>query len=97
MKIDKTQITFAVKTGEVILGAQQVCKSLMRGNPKLVILAANCPTQLREKISYYGMLAEVPVHISEHDGIDLGSLAAKPFSIAVMAVMNQGDSDILNN
>jgi len=49
----------------------------------------------KAEIEYYAMLTKTPAHLFEGSNIDLGSVCGKYFRCSVMAIVDQGDSDIL--
>ncbi len=88
-------IATTVKTGKVIFGADNAVKSVKMGRAKLVLLAANCPENIREDVEYYSKLSAIPVIIYNGTSIDLGAVCGKPFIVSALTVRDPGDSDIL--
>ncbi len=84
-----------LKTGTYIIGSKQTIKALKTGKAKMVIIAENAPPLLKKKALYYAKLGGVPVYIYKGTSQDLGLLAGKPFKIAMMAVIDEGTSRIL--
>lgn len=95
VEVDKS-IRLAVKTGKVTLGSNRAIEDVKKGLPKLVILASNCPVEIRESLMYYCKLAEIPVYVFSGSSWELGSVCNKPFMVSTIAVIEAGDSDILN-
>ena len=85
----------AVKTGKVMFGAGNSLKSVKVGRARLILLASNCPKEVREDIEHFGKLSEIPVVIYNGSSIDLGAACGKPFVVSVLTVREPGDSDIL--
>jgi large subunit ribosomal protein L30e len=92
--VDKA-IGTAVKTGKVVLGANEAVKNAQSGKAKLIVIAANCPTNARGDIEYYGRLSGVTVVVYKGTSIDLGMACGKPFMVSALSVKEPGDSDIL--
>lgn len=90
----KTALTTAIKTGKVLLGTNRTEKVLLTGNPKLVILSNECKE--REKIKYFCKLANVECKILDIPTLSLGALCGKPFPVSALAIINPGDSNILD-
>ncbi len=88
-------IATTVKTGKVLFGANNAVKSVRTGRTKLILLAANCPKQVRREIEYYSKLSSIPVVIYNGTSIDLGAACGKPFMVSALTVRDPGDSDIL--
>ena len=84
-----------VKTGKVLFGAGSALKSVKAGRARLILLASNCPQDVRGDIEHFGGLSEVPVVIYNGSSIDLGAACGKPFMVSALTVREPGDSDIL--
>ena len=82
-----------IATGKVLIGADQTFKAVERGEAKLVILASNSPED--EKIRAAATGKRVPVYRFEGMGTQLGPACGKPFAISAIAVLDAGDSDVL--
>ncbi len=92
--VDKA-IATVVKTGKVVFGANEALRSAQSGKARLILLASNSPTKLREEIEYYGKLSKVPIVAYRGNGNDLGIVCGKRFAIATLTVKEPGDSEIL--
>ena len=92
--IDKA-IATAVKTGKVEFGAKSAIKNAKLGKAKLIILASNCPKNIRADIEYYSKLSKVPIYIYKGTGIDLAVVCGKPFVVSALSIREPGDSEIL--
>jgi large subunit ribosomal protein L30e len=85
----------AVKTGKVLLGAKKAVESAKLGRAKLIVVAANCPRNTIEELTYYSKLSGVTVSIYKGTSIDLGVVCGKPYAVSALTVREPGDSDIL--
>ncbi|RLI21980.1 50S ribosomal protein L30e [Candidatus Bathyarchaeota archaeon] len=94
MDIEKA-IATAVKTGKVEFGAKNAIKNAKLGRAKLIILASNCPKDIRADIEYYSKLSKVPIYIYKGTGIDLATVCGKPFIVSALSIRDPGDSEIL--
>ena len=92
--IDKA-IATAVKTGKVSFGANAAIQSAKTGKAKMIILAANCPKDIKEQIEYYGKLSKVPVMTYKGASMDLAAVCNKLFIISALTIRETGDSEIL--
>ena len=88
-------IATTVKTGKVMLGANNAVKNAKLGRGKLIVLASNCPRNVVDDVSYYSKLSSVPVLIYKGSSIDLGMVCGKPYIVSALTVREPGDSDIL--
>lgn len=82
-----------VSTGKVHLGAHQAQKSIETGKARLVIIAQNFPE--RDDLLKVAKTKNVPVHEYGGLGTELGPACGKPFAVSVVAVLDAGESDIL--
>lgn len=95
MKDLKQEIETTIKTGKVFFGAKEVIWALLNGNPKFIILSANCPNNILDKVKYYALLSKTPFLILEKNSQDLGIICGKSFSVSSLAIMDEGESSIL--
>ncbi len=90
INVDKSLIK-AVKTGKVIVGANRTVDAAADGSAKMVVLASNCPEEIKTRVQ----ATNVPVLEYEGTSVELGPACGKPFTIAAMAILDVGESDIL--
>ncbi|AEG17280.1 MAG: 50S ribosomal protein L30e [Methanobacterium paludis] len=88
-------IRVAVDTGSVTLGSDKSIQALKLGKGKLVIIAKNCPKDIKEDIEHYSKLSEVPVYSYDGTSVELGSVCGRPFTVATLIIKDPGDSAIL--
>ena len=94
MDVDKA-IATAVKTGKVSFGANAALQNAKTGKAKLIILAANCPKDIKEQVEYYGKISKVPVMTYKGASMDLAMVCNKLFIISALSIRETGDSEIL--
>jgi len=95
MKVDlEKALRKALKTGKVYLGSKRTIKALKRGEAKMVIVATNCPKEIRGKIDKVNKNM-VPVLVYNGTNMELGAICGKPFSVAALAIIEAGESEIL--
>jgi large subunit ribosomal protein L30e len=84
------EIRKAIETGAVRLGVDQTKKAVREGSAKMVILSTNCPDEF--------LMNQSETKTLRFDGTnaDLGSACGKPFSISALAVIEPGESDVLD-
>jgi len=92
--IDKA-IAAVVKTGKVSFGTNAAIQSAKTGKAKMIVLAANCPKDIKEDIEYYGKLSKVPIMAYKGASMDLAEVCNKPFIISALTIRETGDSEIL--
>jgi len=88
-------ILSAVKTGKVSFGANAALQNAKSGKAKMILLAANCPKDIKDEIEYNCNLSNVPVMTFKGTSIDLATVCNKPFVISALSIRETGDSDIL--
>ena len=74
-----------------MLGSNRTVEVGSSGQAKLIIYAVDCPMDVRIQLESM----DVPVYGFEGMGKDLGSACGKPFSVATLAVIEPGDSEIM--
>ena len=94
MDVDKA-IATAVKTGKVSFGANAALQNAKTGKAKLIILAANCPKDIKERVEHYGKISKVPVMTYKGASMDLAMVCNKLFIISALSIRETGDSEIL--
>jgi large subunit ribosomal protein L30e len=92
--VDKA-IATAVKTGKVSFGANTALQNAKTGKAKMIVLAANCPKDIKEQVEYYGKLSKVPVMTYRGTSMDLAAVCNKLFIISALSIRETGDSEIL--
>ncbi len=88
-------IATAVKTGKVSFGTNTALHNAKTGKAKMIVLAANCPKDIKEQIEYYGRISKVPIMTYKGTSIDLAAVCNKLFIISALSVKETGDSEIL--
>ena len=92
--IDKA-IASAVKTGKVSFGANSALQNAKTGKAKMIILASNCPKDIKDQIESYGKISKVPVITYKGGSMDLAEVSGKLFIISALSIRESGDSEIL--
>jgi large subunit ribosomal protein L30e len=81
----------SMRTGKVLLGSNRTIDAGLSGQAKLIIYAADCPHEVRMQLDS----VDLPVYGYQGMGKDLGSACGKPFSVAALAIIEPGDSEIM--
>lgn len=78
------------KTGKVLFGISQAKQAIEKKEGKLIVIASNCPDQ--------DIKIQKSVPVIEFSGTnrELGAACGKPFSVAVVTIIEAGDSQILS-
>ena len=94
MDVNKA-IRLAVDTGKVEFGRRNSIRNALSGKARLVIIARNCPKSFRENVLNYSKTSGVNVYNFSGSSLELGSLCGKPFPVAMMSIIDQGNSNVL--
>ncbi|TRO49354.1 50S ribosomal protein L30e [Candidatus Bathyarchaeota archaeon] len=90
-----TSIATAVKTGRVSFGSKKALQAAKNGKAKIIVLASNCPKEIKEQIEYYGEISKVPIIIYQGDAMDMAENCNRLFVISALTIRETGDSEIL--
>lgn len=90
-------LKLCTKTGKVLIGEKAILKHLGQDTLKLIVVANNCPDMTLKHISKFAKLNPVPVPLYKFpsSSIELGTACGKPFMVATLGVVDEGNSDIL--
>ena len=80
----------AVQTGKVAIGVKSVRYALRTKKAKLIVVATNCPE------AFLAAEGGVRVHTFAGTNAELGAACGKPFSVAALAILEPGESNILS-
>jgi len=94
MDINKA-IRLAVDTGKVEFGTRSTVRNTLNGKAKLIIIARNCPKKFKDDVLNYSKTSGINIYQFSGNSLELGSLCGKPFPIAIMSIIDQGNSNIL--
>jgi large subunit ribosomal protein L30e len=92
--VDKALVS-VVKTGKVSFGANEALQNAKSGKAKMIVLASNCPKDIKEQVEFYGKISKVPVMTYKGTSIDLATTLNKLFIISALSIRETGDSEIL--
>ncbi len=88
----------AADTGEVRFGMREVRRAAKSKKAKLVVLASNCPEEATRNLGDVRAtrnLGDVRLFRFGGTNVDLGAACGVPFSVAAVAVISPGESNIL--
>ncbi len=93
INFDKALIK-AIKSGSVIFGSKKSIQSANSGKVKLLIIAKNCPEYIFKSVSCISN--ETKTYVYDGTSKQLGLICGKPFTIALMGILDEGESEILS-
>jgi len=79
-------VRLAVDSGKVELGFKKALKTSLNGGAKVIVIAANCPGKSRLK--EYCEKSKIPLLEFQGNGMELGAVCGKPFSISALSVVD---------
>jgi large subunit ribosomal protein L30e len=88
-------IRMAVDTGSVEFGERAGVKAALNGTARLIVLSRNCPKKIRDNVQYYSKISGVRMYEYDGTSLALGSLCGRPHLVAVLSVLEPGNSNIL--
>ena len=81
---------FAMRAGKIVIGSDLVCKTMARGEAKLIVLTTDSSSGTKKRIKfkaeYYGVTVTEPNITSS----ELGKLLGKTYAPATVAVTDEG-------
>ncbi len=81
--------------GLIVFGYKETKRAAMLGKAKLIVIAANAPPEMKKELKYYAKLSNIPVYEFPDTNVSLGAISGKPFSVAALAIINPGPSNIV--
>jgi large subunit ribosomal protein L30e len=81
------------KKGTIIIGEKQTKAAIQKGKAKLVVMAMNCPYV--KTITTLVTENNVPLYNYASTGVDLGYTCGKNYAVSCFAVIEEGESNIL--
>jgi large subunit ribosomal protein L30e len=82
----------AVKTGTVFLGQNKTRECIEEGRARLIVVAKNSPESVKNLVNEI----DIPVYVYEGSSVQLGKACGMPYVVSALAVVEPGESDILN-
>lgn len=89
------EIRRAIDTGKNVLGYQETEKELLQGKAKMIVISKNIESHKKEKLEYYAELEKIKIYFFEGNAKELGAICGKPFHINVLAIIDEGKSNVL--
>lgn len=80
----------ATDSGDVRFGLREARRAAKAKSAKLIVVASNCPEEA------LAGLGDVRLFRFPGSNVDLGAACGVPFSVAAVAVLSPGDSNLLS-
>lgn len=89
------ELQMVIRSGVVVLGSKKTIKLAKHGKAKLIIVAMNAPPEIKKDLKYYARLSNIPIAEFPGTNMELGAICGKPFSVAALAIVDPGQSNIV--
>lgn len=76
----------AVEANRVVLGKEDAVNKLKLGKLDAIVVAANCPENVRTEIEHNAKVSGTKVLVFDGKSSDLGALCRKPFTVIVAGI-----------
>jgi large subunit ribosomal protein L30e len=77
----------ALKESKVVFGSKRTIKYLKLGDVKLIVIASNCPEDVKKDLERYTKMSGIKLENFDGTAKQLGIFCGKPFSIASLAIV----------
>jgi large subunit ribosomal protein L30e len=88
-------LRLAVDTGSVVLGTEQTAKAISSNRAKLVVVTTKGKVDSTADIAHLCGIANVKLVKFKGSSMELGTVCGKPYSVNSLAVVEPGNSKIL--
>jgi len=88
------QLKQSMSTGSILFGQRQTMSACLKGDARLIIVAANCPVNYISELT--DSHPDVPVHQVQLVNTQLGAACAKPFPVSALCITDPGESELLS-
>ncbi|MEM3839389.1 MAG: 50S ribosomal protein L30e [Candidatus Micrarchaeaceae archaeon] len=89
-------LRLAIDTGKVSFGHRSVIRNISSGNAKAVVIASKGRKGIVDDIIHMCEIAKIRAIKFSGNGIELGTACGRPYSVTSLAVIDAGNSQILN-
>jgi large subunit ribosomal protein L30e len=89
-------VRLAVDTGKVSLGYREVMKSVSTNTAKVVVVAEKGKKSIVDDINHACKIAGIKLLSFKGGSLELGTVCGKPYSVNSLAVIEAGNSSIIN-
>ena len=94
MSLDN-EVRLLIKTGKVVIGAKRSIQAIKLGRAKGVVLVTKLPKRIESDVLYYAKVGGIKVVRFNGSSYDLGVAIGKPYPVSAIAILDPGDSSIL--
>ena len=89
-------VRLAVDTGKVSFGHREVLRAINDNSAKVIVVALKGRKSMVEDINHICKVAGVRIINFKGSSVELGTVCGKPYSVNSLAIIEAGNSVILN-
>jgi large subunit ribosomal protein L30e len=89
----ETSLRRAIKSGNVLFGQNSTQEAVEGEKAQMVVVAENCPGNFNQFMQEH---ENVFSYTYKGSSMQLGKACGKPFMVSALAIVDAGESDILN-
>lgn len=89
-------VRLAVDTGKVSVGHRDVLRAINRNLAKAIVIPSEGRKAMLDDINHMCRISGIRIITFKGGSMDLGAICGKPYSINSLAIIDQGNSNILN-
>ena len=82
----RDEIKSALESNKVLIGTKRIIKDIKTKDLNLVIVASNCPDEIKKDLMHYSKIVDLKVQEFDGTSKELGTFCGKPFPIATIAI-----------
>jgi large subunit ribosomal protein L30e len=88
-------VRLAVDTGKVSLGHREVLRAISSSKAQAVVIAKTGKKSTIDDINHMCKIADIRIIVFNGGSVELGTVCGKPYSINSLAIVEPGNSKIL--
>jgi large subunit ribosomal protein L30e len=89
-------LRLAIDTGKVSFGYRSLVRSINANTAKAVVLATKGKKEIVDDVTHVCGIADIRIIKFNGNGLELGAACGKPHSVNGLAILEPGNSNILN-
>ena len=89
-------LRLAIDTGKVSFGYRSLVRCINANTAKAVVLATKGKKEIVDDVTHMCGIADIRIIRFSGNGLDLGAACGKPHSVNGLAILEGGNSNILN-
>jgi len=89
------EVRLLIKTGKVVIGSKRAIQAVKLGKAKGVVLVTKLPKHIESDLLYYARIGGVKIVRFNGSSYDLGITIGKPYPVSAIAILDPGESSIL--